>query len=247
VAQQDGTVTGLADGITGSGASNVITINIPVPADQKKITVTAKQSDNASKSEVLTMNLALQNLDKFDKAFQLTMTEEIGGWFNSTDPETIAGGDTTTHTATTTQQKKKCGWVNHPKDPGGLTKYGVAQQSHKSLDVNKCTLDQAKSIYKKNYWDKNLCDRLGNKACAVWFDATVQHGGCRKIFAKAVGMPEGSSMSAMMDKAVAMSESAFMDAFTTARLNYVSGLQVAKDMPGVTARPKRVRGKADAL
>lgn len=179
--------------------------------------------------------------NKFDKAFQLTMTEEVGGWFNSDDSETQQG------LYADAKQRKKTGWVNNPKDPGGLTKFGIAQQSHKNLDVNACTLDQAKSIYKANYWDKNLCEQLGNKASAVWFDATVQHGGSRKIFARAVGMPEESSMASMMAKATAMSESEFMDAFTTARLNYVSGLQVAKDMPGVTARPKRVRSKADAL
>lgn len=46
------------------------------------------------------------------------------------------------------------GLVNNPKDKGGLTKYGIAQKFHPNVDVENLTLDQAKEIYKKQYWDK---------------------------------------------------------------------------------------------
>lgn len=45
-------------------------------------------------------------------------------------------------------------YVNNPADPGGETKYGIAKKYYPDLDIKKLTLDQAKQIYKKDFWDK---------------------------------------------------------------------------------------------
>ena len=176
--------------------------------------------------------------DKFTHAFNVSMTEEVGGWFDPADPDTIAGLDSTK------AQKRKTGWVNNSKDPGGLTKFGVSQQNNSAIDVQACTLDQAKSNYKTKYWDKNQCDSLGDRASAVWFDATVQHGGCRKILARALGQPDSTALSTLIPIAAAMPEQTFIDKFTQARLEYVSSLSVAADFPGIVGRPQRIKAKA---
>jgi lysozyme family protein len=44
--------------------------------------------------------------------------------------------------------------VNDPNDPGGLTKYGIAQKFHPGVDVKNLTLLQAVDIYKKKYLSK---------------------------------------------------------------------------------------------
>ena len=33
------------------------------------------------------------------------------------------------------------GLVNHSRDPGGLTKYGISQRSYPNLDIQSLTLD----------------------------------------------------------------------------------------------------------
>lgn len=58
---------------------------------------------------------------------------------------------------------------DHPADLGGKTKYGITQSTLSSAfkagivshdNVNALTVQEAKLIYKKNYWDKCLCDEL---------------------------------------------------------------------------------------
>lgn len=46
------------------------------------------------------------------------------------------------------------GYVNHPKDPGGCTKYGISQKSYPNLDIKNITLELARQIYYCDYWKK---------------------------------------------------------------------------------------------
>lgn len=46
------------------------------------------------------------------------------------------------------------GYVNDPKDPGGETKYGVSKRAYPNLDIKNLTLEGAKAIYKRDYFDK---------------------------------------------------------------------------------------------
>lgn len=64
---------------------------------------------------------------KFDEAFRLTLQWETGG-------DMVNGG-----------------LVAHPDDPGGVTKWGISQRWH-DVDVMNLTLDEARSIYYRNYW-----------------------------------------------------------------------------------------------
>lgn len=45
------------------------------------------------------------------------------------------------------------GYVNDPLDPGGETKYGIAKRWHPTLDIRNLTLEQAKEIYRSEFWD----------------------------------------------------------------------------------------------
>lgn len=46
------------------------------------------------------------------------------------------------------------GWSNHPSDRGGATKYGItaATASRHGLNVSSLTREQAREIYRKDYW-----------------------------------------------------------------------------------------------
>ena len=45
------------------------------------------------------------------------------------------------------------GYVNHPGDPGGETNWGIAKRSYPNVDIRNLTKDQAKTIYKRDFWD----------------------------------------------------------------------------------------------
>ena len=44
------------------------------------------------------------------------------------------------------------GLVNDPKDPGGVTKFGISQRSYPNLNIRELTPDDAKAIYQRDYW-----------------------------------------------------------------------------------------------
>ncbi len=45
------------------------------------------------------------------------------------------------------------GYSNNPSDAGGETKYGISKRSYPNVDIKNLTLEQAKAIYKKDFWD----------------------------------------------------------------------------------------------
>ena len=44
------------------------------------------------------------------------------------------------------------GLVNDPKDPGGVTKFGISQRAYPALNIRALSLDDAKAIYHRDYW-----------------------------------------------------------------------------------------------
>ena len=43
------------------------------------------------------------------------------------------------------------GFVDHPSDPGGATKYGISKRSYPGEDIPGLTLDRAKTIYRRDF------------------------------------------------------------------------------------------------
>ena len=67
-------------------------------------------------------------------------------------------------------------YVNLPSDPGGETKYGISKRAYPNEDIANLTLDRAKTLYKRDYWDAlGLDDRLPSYAL-VMFDCAVNQG-----------------------------------------------------------------------
>lgn len=67
------------------------------------------------------------------------------------------------------------GLNDDPHDPGGVTKFGIAQRWHPGVDVKNLTIAQAIAIYKTEYWDKWKCDGLPDAWALFVFDSAVQH------------------------------------------------------------------------
>lgn len=71
------------------------------------------------------------------------------------------------------------GLVDHPKDPGGITKYGISLRAYPELGedgIRHLTKDDAIAIYKKDYWDACRCDELPEYLRLLVFDCAVNQG-----------------------------------------------------------------------
>lgn len=92
--------------------------------------------------------------------------------FNTTN----GGGANNAHTATVKESltvqnerfekafanliKEEGGYVNHPNDKGGETKYGISKRSYPHLDIKRLTLEQARDLYRKDFWNAIRGDEL---------------------------------------------------------------------------------------
>ena len=72
------------------------------------------------------------------------------------------------------------GFSNHPDDPGGATMYGiteaVARENGYTGAMRDLTLDFAKSVYRKKYWDACRCDQMPDQLRYPLFDGAVNSG-----------------------------------------------------------------------
>lgn len=90
------------------------------------------------------------------------------------------------------------GYVDHPLDKGGETNMGItlpvlktayAQGIIGHCDPKKLTKDEAKRIYKKNYWERYGWGGLPLPVCICCLDISVNHGpsGMARIIQRACG------------------------------------------------------------
>lgn len=45
------------------------------------------------------------------------------------------------------------GYSNNPEDPGGETKFGISKRSYPDVDIANLTIDGAKAIYFRDFWE----------------------------------------------------------------------------------------------
>ena len=93
----------------------------------------------------------------FDNAFKVVVGEEGGYTNNPADPGNWTGG--------------RC---NAGKCAG--TKFGISAAAYPHLDIADLQLDEAKAIYKSDYWDRVCCDQLPPAIALLVFDASVNSG-----------------------------------------------------------------------
>lgn len=102
------------------------------------------------------------------------------------------------------------GYSNHPDDPGGATMYGVtevvARAEGYTGPMRELTLDFAKSIYRKRYWDACRCDQMPDALRYPLFDAAVNSGPGQAIkwLQSAVGVKVDGTLGPVTQQAVNM-------------------------------------------
>jgi lysozyme family protein len=68
------------------------------------------------------------------------------------------------------------GYVNHPGDPGGETRFGISKRAYPALDIKALTLDHAKALYRRDYWIPAGCDRAPEPLRFDLLDMAVNSG-----------------------------------------------------------------------
>ena len=98
----------------------------------------------------------------FDEAFETTIGHEGGFTLHSGDPGN---------------------WTSGKVGIGTLkgTKYGIAANTYPNEDIKNLTLDRAKQLYKRDFWDKAKCDQLPDGLRFHVFDVSVNSGVSRGI------------------------------------------------------------------
>lgn len=88
------------------------------------------------------------------------------------------------------------GYVNHPRDPGGETMYGVTKRvavAHGYYGrMREMPKSFAKEVAKKSYWDAAHCDEFDPLIAVQVFDAAYNHGphNAIKFLQRAAGLKD---------------------------------------------------------
>ena len=102
------------------------------------------------------------------------------------------------------------GFSNHPDDPGGATMYGVTEAVARAEGytgaMRDLTLDFAKQVYRKRYWDACRCDQMPDVLRYPLFDAAVNSGPGQAIkwLQSAVGVKADGAIGPVTQQAVNM-------------------------------------------
>ena len=119
------------------------------------------------------------------------------------------------------------GYVNDPRDPGGETKFGVSKRAYPDVDIASLTLDQAKAIYKRDYWDRARCDQLPEAVAFQVFDTAVNSGIGQSIrfLQRAVGVADDGQVGPLTIRAVQrLDAEAVVSRFNGHRLDFLTRL-----------------------
>lgn len=88
--------------------------------------------------------------------------------------------------------KNEGGNSNHPLDGGKLTRFGISQRSYPKLDIGALTAEQAKALYKRDFWDANQLDQFPLVVAFEFFDCAINCGAgtAARLLQRAVGVAE---------------------------------------------------------
>jgi len=148
------------------------------------------------------------------------------------------------------------GYVNHPSDPGGETKYGISKRAYPDVDIAELTEEDAASIYKRDYWDRIKGDDLPVGVACVVMDYAVNSGISRasKALQSVCGIANGdgiigpASLNAVWTTVKNTSEEDVINAVTTQRQEFIRALKIYETFgKGWERRIDETRAKAMEL
>ena len=143
------------------------------------------------------------------------------------------------------------GLVNDPKDPGGVTKFGISQRSYPALNIRALSLDDAKAIYQRDYWAPIQGEHLPAGLDLLVLDHAVNAGPARaiRLLQHLVGVPEDGVMGPVTLAGVAVADRDDLIArYSELRLDFYRDLPTWRHFgAGWSRRVQRARRAALAL
>ena len=126
------------------------------------------------------------------------------------------------------------GYVNHPSDPGGETKYGISKRAYPDVNIAELTKDDAADLYKRDYWDRIKGDDLPVGVACVVMDYAVNSGISRasKALQSVCGIANGDgvigphSLASVWTTVKNDSEESVINAVTEQRQGFIRALSI---------------------
>jgi len=148
------------------------------------------------------------------------------------------------------------GYVNHPSDPGGETKYGISKRAYPEIDIVSLTEEDAEEIYYRDYWSRIKGDDLPPAVACVVMDYAVNSGISRSSRAvqHACGITQGDgiigphTLSAIWTETKEKGEEHVVNEVTRLRQEFIRGLSIYETFgKGWERRIDETRAKAMEL
>jgi lysozyme family protein len=155
--------------------------------------------------------------------------------------------------------KHEGGFVNHPKDPGGMTNLGVTRTNWElfldhdvtEADMRALTPEMVKPFYKKNYWDRIRGDELPSGVDYAAYDLAVNSGTGRaaKYLQRIAGVTEDGVIGPQSLKAIQKCDAEdVVDEICNMRMTFLEGLNTFETFgKGWTIRVNDVKAKATEM
>ena len=152
--------------------------------------------------------------------------------------------------------KEEGGYVNNPKDPGGMTNLGVTKRAWEAWKQGSVTEDFMRGLtpeavrpfYKAQYWDKLCGDQLAMGLDYAAFDLAVNSGASRAIryMQQLAGVPQDGILGPKSLEAIAEADARQMaDAICELRIDFLRRLSDFSTFgKGWSSRVSRVRLRA---
>ena len=82
-------------------------------------------------------------------------------------------------------------------DAGGETKYGISKKSFPQYDIKNLSIEDAKDIYRRHFWDTSKSEKIKAELRLDYFDMCVNmgQGNAVKILQKTVNNSPGEKIS----------------------------------------------------
>jgi len=155
--------------------------------------------------------------------------------------------------------KHEGGFVNHPKDPGGMTNLGVTRTNWElyldhdvtEADMRALTPEMVKPFYKKNYWDKIRGDELPSGVDYAAYDLAVNSGTGRaaKYLQQIAGVTADGVIGPRSMEAIKKCDAEdVVDEICNMRMDFLKGLGTFETFgKGWTIRVNDVKAKATEM
>jgi len=135
--------------------------------------------------------------------------------------------------------KSEGGFVNHPIDPGGMTRLGVTKAAWEAYtgeicheaDMRALTPKAVTPFYRDNYWDKISGDALPEGVDYAIFDFAVNAGPMRavKVLQSCLGLvTDGAIGPKTLAAILKKNQETLIEKYCEARLNFLNALPTWK-------------------